>query len=625
MSAPTSTLGKFLSGLARLYRGFRAVVLNLLFIFLFLLFVASLIGQPPIIVQPGSALLLNPQGMLVDQLTFVDPLNTLVGDSLGSVLNDEVLLQDVLDAIDMAAADDDISALVLVTNQLLPSGFSKLQEVGDALARFRATGKKVYAYGDNYTQGQYYLAAQADEVILNPMGTVELEGFSTYQLYFRDALDKLGVNVHIFRVGEYKSAVEPFSRNDMSPEAREDNTDWLGDLWQLYAENISLARDLDPGFFDDFINALDVHLAEFDGDMAELVRDRNLVDSLMDRNAVNAYLREQIGTAANGEDFINIDYRRYLAARNDESGDLAQDNDKVGIIVASGQIYDGTRQAGEIGGDSLQDLVRRAREDEDIKAVVLRIDSGGGSAFASEIIRNELDALTRDGKPLVVSMGSVAASGGYWIATPADEIWASRSTITGSIGIFGLYPTFEESFTRLGLNTDGVGTTDLAGAFTPGRALPPLAENVLQLTLEDGYNRFITLVAESRDMTLTEVDAIAQGRIWSGADALEIGLVDRLGGMADAVASAAALAGMDEYGTELIEMPLTPGQQLIQNIANNVLVKAVLNPGRTSVKTPGILGAFYRNLNADLKALLKYNDPAGLYLHCRECRAVLSP
>lgn len=625
MPSSTSTLGKFLSGLARLYRGLRSAVLNLLFIFLFLLFVASLIGQPPIVIRPGSALLLNPQGTLVDQLTYVDPWSTLMADSLGTEIGDEVLLADVLDAIDAAATDDRISALVLAPGRLLPSGFSKLQEVGSALMRFRDTGKKIYAYGDYYSQGQYYLAAFADEVILNGMGSVDLEGFSTYQLYYRDALDKLGVNVHIFRVGEYKSAVEPFERNDMSPEARESNIDWLGDLWQQYIADVGAARDMAPADIDAFINNLDTELAGFNGDMAALVLDRGIVDRLMDRDDINTYLQQQVGVSANGVDFSNIDYRNYLAAVREGAGDLAVSNAKVGIIVASGTIYDGEREAGEIGGDSLQELIRQAREDDDVRALVLRIDSGGGSAFASEIIRNELVAMTAEGKPLVVSMGSVAASGGYWIATPADEIWASGSTITGSIGIFGMYPSFEDTFDKIGISTDGVGTTALAGALVPGRPLPALAENVLQQTLENGYDRFITLVAESRDMSPDEVDAIARGRVWSGQDALAIGLVDSLGSLDDAVASAAALAGLDDYGTRLIEKPLTPGEQFLQQLASNVLVRPVLESLPRPVAATGLLGGFYRTLGQDLQAFLEFNDPRGLYLHCQECQAVLSP
>jgi protease-4 len=303
---------------------------------------------------------------------------------------------------------------------------------------------------------------------------------------------------------------------------------------------------------------------------------------------------------------------------------LQQNGDKVGLIVASGTIYDGYRNAGEIGGDSLQDLIRRARENDTIKALVLRIDSGGGSAFASEVIRSELEMLQDSGKPLVVSMGSVAASGGYWIATPADEIWASPSTITGSIGIFGLYPTFEDSFEKLGLNTDGLGTTDLAGALNIGRELPVLAENVLQSMLEDGYNRFINLVANTRNMSIEEVDAIAQGRVWSGEDAYNLGLVDNLGNLDAAIASAASLAGLSEYSTRIVEQPLSPGQQLLQDLTNNVLVEIFQSRQQVFVTQTNILSDFYRELNNDLQALIQFNDPNALYLHCQECITTFS-
>jgi len=624
MTIPTSTLGKFFAGLTKVYRGFRSVILNLLFIALLLILVGSFIGQPPVIVERGSALLLNPKGALVDQLTYEDPLDALVADSVGSDLNNEILLGDVLNAIELAGNDEDISSIVLSLSNLQPSGFSKLQEIGIALTTFRQSGKKVYAYADNYSQGQYYLASHADEIILNPMGIVNIEGFSTYQTYYKDALDKLGINVHIFRVGEYKSAVEPFERNNMSIAAREANQEWLGDLWQHYVSGVAIARDIEPEFINDFINTLDQHLTEFNGDMASLVLDRNLVDQLLDRGEANDYLKNVIGADNNGEDFLYIALENYLTARNEQLNTLQENRDKIGLIVASGTIYDGSRNAGEIGGDPLQELIRRAREDDTIKALVLRIDSGGGSAFASEVIRSELEMLQVAGKPLVVSMGSVAASGGYWIATPADEIWASPSTITGSIGIFGLYPTFEDSFDKLGLNTDGLGTTDLAGALNIGRELPELAENVLQSMLEDGYNRFINLVATARNMSLEEVDAIAQGRVWSGEDAHNLGLVDNLGNLDEAIASAATLAGLSEYSTQMVEQPLSPGQQLLQDLTNNVLLKIFQTRQQVFVTPSNILSDFYSTLNNDLQALLQFNDPNALYLHCQECMPMLT-
>lgn len=632
MTTPASTLGKFFSSLAKIYRGFRSVILNLLFIFLLLVFVASLIGQPPIIVQRGSALLISPRGVIVDQLTFIEPLDALMADTLDAEIGNEILLQDILDAIDYAGEDDNISSIVLSLNNLQPSGFSKLQDIADALTRFSESGKKIYAYADNYSQGQYYLAAHADEVILNPMGMVSLEGFGSYQMYYKDALDKLGVNVHIFRVGEYKSAVEPYERNDMSEEARVANTEWLGDLWSQYVSGVSSARSIESQDVDNYVNNMDQLLTESGNDSATMAVQSNLVDRLLGRGETNRYLVSEIGNRNNSDEFLYISLDNYLAAKNDIKDTLESSADRIGLIVASGTIYDGNQDAGQIGGDTLEDLIRRARLDDQIKALVLRVDSGGGSAFASEIIRKELEQLRDSGKPLVVSMGSMAASGGYWIATPADQIWASESTITGSIGIFGLYPTFEDSFEKIGLNTDGIGTTELSGAFAVGNELPELAENILQSMLEDGYNDFISLVAESRNMTLDEVDAIAQGRVWSGEDAYTLGLVDNIGNLDDAINAAAELAGLERFEKRLIEQQLTPGQQLVRDLTNSVYFRSAVDKFVTqprglftsTLNPTSLLGGFYQEINQDLEELLKYNDPQGLYLQCQECSQVLS-
>ena len=624
MTRATSTLGKFFSALSRIYRVFRAIILNGLFLLLVILFAASLIGEAPFVIQPGSALLVNPDGVLVEQYTYVDPMQALLADSLDNAGPREVLVAELLDAISEAAVDDRISSLVLVLNNLQPSGFSKLRDVAKALTDFRKSGKPIYAYGDNFTQAQYYLAAHADEVILNTMGSVDLEGFSTNQIYYRDALEKLGINVHIFRVGEYKSAVEPFERMDMSSQARESNSEWLADLWSLYTEDVSRERELSPDFINDFINNMDTHLAVHDGNPAVLALANGLVDNLLSRPDTTRYLRSAIAPAPDSDDFLYVDTHNYLQAQSDPVDTVASDH--IGLIIARGTIYDGRQEAGNIGGDTLQELIHRAGQDERIKALVLRIDSGGGSAFASEIIRSELLRFRETGKPLVVSMSSVAASGGYWIATAADEIFASPGTITGSIGIFGLYPTFEKSFQTLGLAADGIGTTDLAGSMTPGMALSPLAENILQLTLEDGYRRFIEIVAESRQLSLDAVNRIARGRVWSGLDAREIGLVDRLGTLEDAIEEAASRAGIDFYQTTLIKRTLSPGEQLIQELANNVMSSqwfSFTRKERGFLSSDRMLSQFSRVLGSDLGKIFEFNDPNNLYLHCQECSAAV--
>lgn len=297
--------------------------------------------------------------------------------------------------------------------------------------------------------------------------------------------------------------------------------------------------------------------------------------------------------------------------------------DQVGVIVAAGTIVDGEAPRGAIGGESLSALVRQAREDDKVKALVLRIDSGGGSAFASEMIRTELEAFKATGRPIVVSMGSVAASGGYWISTPADRILASASTITGSIGIFGIYPTFENTFAKIGIGTDGVGTTELAGYMTVGRPLSPLAERSLQLTVEHGYDRFIALVSTSQEMSAADVDAVAQGQVWSGQTALEFGLVDQLGSRAEAVAVAAELAGLGAYEELLIEPPLSATEIFLQQLAGNTLIGPVVRPLVTQMRAASPVERLLAGINAEVRGLLQLNDPNALYLKCLECSGLM--
>jgi protease-4 len=621
MAGTPNPLIRFSSGVLRVYRFFRSVVLNLVFLFLLLIVVASLSGTPPLVVNNNSSLLLEPDGVIVEQLSYTNPLDSLVNEAAGASVTGEVLLQDLLDAIAYARDDARITSIILNTDNLAGGGFSHLQDIAAALRNFRESGKRVYAIGSNYTQAQYYLAAQADEVILNSFGAIGIEGFSAWQNYFGDLITKLGINVHIFRVGEYKSAVEPFERMDMSPEAKENYTRLLGDLWKLYVADVSAARNLPDGQLQDMIDHQDEHLADFDGDAAQFALQRNLVDRVESQASTRNYLRDVL--AAGASDLSTVDYIPYLRSQRAPTGASALPSNKVGIIVAAGNIVDGEAPRGLIGGESLSRLIRQAREDDSIKALVLRIDSGGGSAFASEMIRTELEAFKGDDHPVVVSMGSVAASGGYWIAMPADQIWASPSTITGSIGIFGIYPTFEDSFAKLGIGTDGVGTTELAGYMTIGRPLSPLAERSLQLTVENGYKRFLDLVSDSRNMTVEAVDTVAQGRVWSGTAALELGLVDQLGSLDEAVAAAAELAGLENYDRRIIEQSLTPAQLFLQQLAENTLVGPTLKSLTASLRGAAPVERLLASLQRELRDLLHLNDPNALYLKCLECAAPL--
>ncbi|HEY0960972.1 MAG TPA: signal peptide peptidase SppA [Pseudomonadales bacterium] len=623
MAGTPNPLVRFSSGVLRVYRLFRSVILNLVFLFLLLVVFASLSGPPPLVIENDSALLLEPDGVIVEQLSYTNPLDSFVNEAAGATVIGEVLLQDVIDVIAIARDDARITSLILNTDKLAGGGFSHLQDIGAALRSFRESGKKVYAVGSNYTQAQYYLAAQADEVILNSFGAVGIEGFSAWQNYFSELITKLGINVHIFRVGEYKSAVEPFERMDMSPEAEENYTRLLGDLWRLYVDDVTAARNLADGQLQDIVDHQDEHLLDFDGDAGQMALQRNLVDRVESQAATRTYLVDLLG---HGTELRTVDYRPYLRSQRGPAPGPASGlpvTDKVGIIVAAGNIIDGEAPRGLIGGESLSQLIRQARDDETIKALVLRIDSGGGSAFASEMIRTELEAFKGDGRPVVVSMGSVAASGGYWIATPADQIWASPSTVTGSIGIFGIYPTFENSFAKLGIGTDGVGTTELAGYMTIGRPLTPLAERSLQLTVENGYERFLDLVSASRNMTVEAVDAVAQGRVWSGEAALELGLIDQLGSLDEAVAAAAELAGIDSYDRLVIEQAMTPAQLFLQQLADNTLLGPPLLSLAVSLHDAAPIERLLAGLQRELRDLLHLNDPNALYLKCLECAAPL--
>jgi len=617
MAVPQNPLLRFFSGLLTIYRGFRAVVLNLLFVLLFLFIAAALIGPPVLPVPQGAVLVLNPAGFVVEQTSYANPVDRLLNEGAGSAAGTEVLLQDLLDVLELAAADTRIRAVLLDLNDLAGGGFAHLQDIGRAMQTFRASGKKIYALGGNYTQAQYYLASQADEIMLNDYGAVDLEGFSAWQNYFGEALGKLGINVHIFRMGEYKSAVEPFERNDMSSEAKANYSQLLNDLWQLYVGEISARRNLADGLLDDLINRLDSHLAEQGGDSAQLALMYGLVDRVETHAESLAHLREELDSDEDG--FPTINYAPYLRVNKGQRPAGAER--PIGLIVASGTITDGEAPRGAIGGETLASLIRQANEDTSIKALVLRIDSGGGSAFASEYIRAELAEFRNSGRPIVVSMGSVAASGGYWIATSADQIWASPATITGSIGIFGLYPTFEDSFGRLGIGTDGVGTTELAGFATVGRGLSPLAERALQQSVEYGYRRFLDLVANARNMDTTAVDAIAQGQVWSGQAAQANGLVDQLGSLEDAVAAAAALAGVESQATRLIEVPVSPTELLLQQLLENTSVRQALAP-LVSRLQPTLIEQWLGRLQRELGSLLGLHDPNSLYLHCLECRVL---
>jgi protease-4 len=589
----------------------RLVIGNLIFLVLIVFFFSVIFYDSEQALPDEAALVLSLQGDIVIQKTQT----VLSGSLFGEPVRQETLLKDIIDAIDYAGNDTRIQVLVLNLRDMGGAGISKLQYIGEALIRFKETGKEIIAAGDFFNQGQYYLAAHADRIYVHPMGGVFLTGFGLYRQYFKTALEKLLIQFHVFRVGTYKSALEPFLRDDMSQYAKEANLAWLTVLWDTYKGRLAEMRGLDPQGIDDYINNISRHLAKVEGDTARLALNYGLVDELKTRDQVRDELIQLVGEDEETHTFKQIQLDEYLEVIRPELMQTDPAKAKIGVIVARGVILDGSQPAGKIGGDTLSGLIRKARRDDNIAAIVLRIDSPGGSALASEVIRNEI-ALTRQaGKPVIASMSSMAASGGYWISSAADEIWASPATITGSIGIYGAFVTLEKSFDSLGIHSDGVGTTQLAGAFDPARPLNPVVADSMQQMIENNYRRFIQLVAEGRRLEPQDVEKIAQGRVWAGKTAQELGLVDKFGSLDDAVQSAADLADVEEYDVLYVEQDLTAREKLVRRL--NRFLSRAFSSALDQVTHPVV--QLYGNFGRDLERILELNDPRGIYAYCMMC------
>jgi protease-4 len=594
----------------------RRLVFGALALFLLIGIVAGLGGKGPVL-QEKTALVIAPKGAIVEQYTG-SPADRALAKALGEEVF-ETQLRDILRAIDGAAADPNIDRIVIVPDQLASAGYATLVEIGAALKRFKASGKEIIAFGDAMEQRGYYLAAHADKVYLHPEGAVLLEGIGRYRTYFKDAFEKFGVEARLFRVGEYKSAGEPYIRSDASPEAKEADLYWMGDLWQRFLAEVSALRKIDDGKLaadiENYVGLIKSH----SGDLAKLALDQRLVDELKTRDEVRAILIEKGAADEEDKTFRQIavdDYAQYLAAKDL----LDAGKPAVGIVVAEGEIVDGTQPPGMIGGDSTARLIREAREDEDVKAVVLRVDSPGGGVFPSEVIRREVELTRAAGKPVVVSMGDLAASGGYWISMNAEKIYASPSTITGSIGIFGLWVNFPQALGKLGLRTDGSSTTWIAGAIDPTREYDPRLGEVIQTVIDRGYQQFIGKVATARGKPVDEIDAIARGRVWSGAQAKERGLVDELGNLDDAVKAAAASAGLSDWRLQYVEKERSPFEQAFADflqskvgaaVAANVALPTAWVPRQTMDEI-----ARAQRVLADAAR----KRPAAVYAHC-ECEA----
>jgi len=547
---------RFFSGLLKLLDGTRRLVLNLVFLFFIILLVGSYYDNEPVLPKQ-AVLVLNPEGALVEELKRPDASSFALPDT------HQAVLPDILKALKAAKTAPKILALRLDVEDMDRTSLAKLQTLKRAIEDFKQSGKPVLASAYNYSQAQYYLAATADTIFLHPMGNIALTGFSVYRNYLHDALQKLNVDVHIFRVGEFKSAVEPLMRDSMSSAARESNQRWLSTLWQAYKHDVADMRRIQAERMQAILDHPARFLKAFDGDSTAFFLKEKWVDQLGDKNDAQLFLEKKLAWSQD-DDLPEVDYKAYVRTLPSIH---QSDKDSVGVIVASGTIVGGEQPSGTIGSDTLLDLLQQAQDDDAIKAVVLRVDSPGGSALASELIRQGVQRLQAAGKPVVVSMGSMAASGGYWISAGADEIVAQPTTLTGSIGVFGVIPNVARTLEKLGVHTDGIGTTNIAGSMRADRPLSDEVHALIQMNVEHTYQRFIHLVAKGRHMDEAAVRKIAEGHVWSGVDAKRLGLVDDLGDLPDAIKIAAKRAGIaNDYHVTPIRRALAWPDMLAEQI-----------------------------------------------------------
>jgi len=606
-----SALMGFFGLVWRILEGIRRVLHLILLLVIFGFILAALHTSIPVVPRT-AALVIAPEGALVEQLSS-DPVRRAFGQASGGPAP-ETLLRDVTDAIAAAKSDSRIKLIVLDLGALNTSGLSKLQEIGAALREFRAAGKRVVVAADSLDQTQYYLAAQAGEVYLDPMGLVYLDGFSYYRMFLKDAIEKLGVDVNVFRAGTYKSYTDQFSRSDMAPSDREESSVWLDALWNAYQQDVTRARSLPAGALNEFVAAEAASMAAVNGDAAKLALQRGLVTALKSRRQMADELKGLVGEDEDTHSFNSIAMNQYLVSVRSKHVLKSKSDAKVGIVVASGEILDGHQPPGTIGGESTSDLLRQARYDRTVKAVVLRVDSPGGSMFASEQILREVQTLRKAGKPVVVSMSTYAASGGYYISAAANQIFASPTTLTGSIGVFSVVPTFQRTLEKLGVKVDGIGTTSLAGDMRLDRSLTPATRQILQTSVDHAYAEFLHRVGDGRKKPVEDVDKIAQGRVWAGVDAQRIGLVDHLGGLKDAEDAAAKLAELGtDYDVDYIEPELSLREELLMQLRSETLRMgqiAGIIPARSDLEW--VLDPVLEQA----RTIAKLNDPRGLYAYC---------
>jgi protease-4 len=614
---PLSTLRR---GIGSLWRGLdatRRFLFNLVFLLILIALFWGIFGGGLKPLAPKTALVLDLKGELVEERAGS------VRDSIMSGLSGNarhlIQLRDVLTALDAAAKDDNISSVVLLLDEMDGGGLASLREIGAALERVKARGKTVVAWGGSYDQKRYLVASHASEIYLHPMGMVMIEGFGRHRNYYRDALDKVGVTVNLMKVGTYKSFAEPYIGNGPSDAAREADSFLYNALWANYTGEVEKARKLPAGSLAGGIEALPQRMEAAKGNAAKVALDWKLIDGIKTRDEVRAILVKRGVYDDSNKTFRQVGLDEYVA-RNPQR----MLGDAVAVVVASGDITEGNGGPGMVGGIATSNLIRAARDDKSVKAVVLRVNSPGGSAYGSELIRRELELTRAAGKPVVVSMGDVAASGGYWISMAADEVIADQSTVTGSIGVFAILPTADKVVDKLGIHTAGVTTTWLADAYNPLRPLDPRFGQLIQSSINHIYDEFTTKAAAARRTTPAKIDEVGQGRVWTGAQAKERGLVDRIGSYGDALRSAAQRAKLgDDFRIAYAQQPSSLAERLLERIglsdaqALTVQVKLGLlpDPVAAAALSTGMASGITRDLGW-LSQVAERRQPFAAVTHC---------
>ncbi len=610
-------IGRLFKGFWRVLSVTRQLFLNLFFLvmlgvlyFSFTTTYSHLTSSEEAVVAPTPRpLLVDISGTITEKQQLIDPYDFAMRNFLGQHIELDNVLYDIVERIRQAAIDPQINGLVLSLTDMSETSLTKLRYIAKAVSEFKSTGKKVVAIGGHFTQSQYYLASYADEVIMSPDGGVLLQGYGAYGLYFKDLFEKLAIDTHVFRVGTYKSFVEPYTRTGMSKSTKEATAIWLNQLWGEFVSDIAKNRNIDVNALNPSSSTLIEAMKTVKGNFAEFAKNLGLVDALMTRPEIRKKLADQFGSNDKDSfDHVSI-YDYHLTPKRPVN------SDEIGVVVVSGPIIDGQETEGTAGGDTIAQKLRDAKLNDKIKAVVLRVDTPGGSAFASEVIRNEIVSIKEAGKPVVVSMSTVAASGGYWISASANKIMAQPTTITGSIGIFGILTTFQDTLAKYGVYNDGIGTTPFAGIGLT-RELPKEASEIMQLSVENGYQRFITLVASQRNIPIDGVEKVAQGRVWTGYDAMEKGLVDQMGDFDDAINEAAELAGIESFSLNWMEKPLSATELFILELLHQASVRFDM---KLATYFPSIFSELAKQVKTNADVLTQLNDPNGMYALCPTC------